>query len=274
MPRPRMSPVMEAPEDEAPQYTALMKAEAAAALKAEFDREHPAEGERRPRKRHLTYWKMGTECPRDPCSIEGHNQRRGYIVIGIGTAGPFGDEQAVTFQRAIHGTSLEAEYGQYEQNNYGYPIEVGLNWTEYDENFPWGSFTEFFKLGGVFEMPIEQFFECGFHKNASLAQWRWEEIEALNLYSCEICHPSLNKVFLQEAHLNNHNEARHEELIAAKANAKETAIASSQVIGKMLLDHQMGNGTSPELIRQLAETQAQMAALAAQVEALQNQKGT
>lgn len=267
MPRTATRPMDEPTYDETPTVAERLRREAAMELSAEFERSHPAAGPRAPRKRHLTYWKMGETCPRRPCISNAHDLRRGYIVVGIGTLGPYGADQAVDFERAIHGVSLEREYGQWEQNNMAHGNEeVGLNWTDYDEKFPWGPFTELFKQGGVYEMPISQFFECGFHRDASLAKYRWNEIQELTLYTCRNCHPSDHKEFLEKAHLDNHNEAKHKELIGAAANAS----ASAEAIGRVLLEHNNGGSQSEsKIIQELLETQKKMMA---EIEALK--KGT
>ena len=239
--------------------------EAAESINAEFDRMHPINnGPRRENKKHYTYWKM---CENPRCPIEGHRMRSGHIFIAVATGGPFGFEQVDIVRKATHGTNLEEAVGKpggWAQNAID---EVGLLWTDYDGNFPWGSYTFLFRAkGGVFLMPIDQFVQEGFHRDPELAKWRQHEIDQLTLYKCGLCADE-TKEFLLKSHLDQHREVMHSGHAAALQNAAEFGKVSAQMLAS-LINTQSGDATAIAL--KYLEAQEELLVLRAQLAANDN----
>lgn len=231
--------------------------EAAEAVTSEFMRMHPPpDGERVQKKRHLTYWKM---CENPRCPVEGHRERLGWITIDVATGGPFGPEQVTRYAQAIHGTNLENALGKPG----GWPAptlaigEVGLIWSEYDANFPWGPYSQLFMAkGGLAMMPIEQFCQLGFHRDPTLGPLRKAEWSNLKWFVCDMC-PEGKAEYIREGYLEQHRQAAHKEHVSALAQARETAKVMKDFVGG-------GNNTNDVMARfnqmaqELEELRAQL----------------
>jgi hypothetical protein len=202
--------------------------EAQESLTASFMEMHPPPGEKVEKKRHFTYWKM---CE-DPSCFQ-HKGRKGWITIDVATGGPFGDQQVATYARAVHGTNLENALGKpggWPHNSLAQG-EVGMIGDSYDPDFPWGTFTNLFLArGGIFMMPIDQFIQCGFHRDPKLAPFRQDEIDQVKLYVCDMC-PGGKVEYMEEAHLDQHRIAFHKEHVSATISARETAKVMRDAVG-------------------------------------------
>jgi hypothetical protein len=189
-------------------------AEAAEAAAAAFTRRAPTpnSSDETASMKHLAYWKY---CMDETCNIEGHVERRGHIMIGPGSKGLFAHEQCTEYRTATHSVSLEPKYGCWVQNQW---YEDGLRGgSPYDRRFPYGTFANLFKSpGGIFEMPVDQWISCGFHKLPEFQAYR-PDVAEYPIISCKQC---IGREFLLPMHLENHRSAVHKESLQAVASAE------------------------------------------------------
>lgn len=175
-----------------------------------------------PKRRHYMYW---AKCDRPGCHE--HREQKGYLTHDVGYIGPGGAALVSDIQKNTHATPLP-EFGQYVANNQAQHgardnLEPGMNSANYNPNRPWGNFTDLFRApGGVHRMPIEQFLQCGFHRDPILAAKRWEDIQTTAVYYCEDC-PNSERYFTQVAHLNNHATVWHKSEQSARINSRAMA---------------------------------------------------
>lgn len=224
-----------------------------------------------PPKRHLMYW---AKCARPDCFY--HRDQRGYIFHHVGTLGPGGPQQVAEFAEHTHATPLP-EFGQWPANNQAVHGDrddsvPGLNSADFNPNSPWGNFKWLFTApGGLDRMPIEQFIQCGFHRDPVLAKHRWKEIEETTIYYCEHC-PNNERYFTQIAHLNSHSSVMHKAELAAQINSREMGkiwaaqtASTNHVLGELL--NRMPAPGESQLMKELREAKERIAEL-------ESQKGT
>lgn len=257
---------------------------AAERIRASYDRRHSTE---RPddapvQKRHLMYW---AKCEREDCFY--HPDQRGYIFHHVGTKGPGGAHQVAEFAENTHATPLP-EFGQWVANNQALhgtrdkDIEDGLNSADYNPNRPWGSFKELFLApGGIHRMPLEQFIQCGFHKDRDLASERWDELMATTIYYCEHC-PNETRYFTQSAHLNSHSSVMHKAELSAQINSREMGkiwaqqtASTNNVLGEILNRYPApGGAEESELIKEFRAMKELLAQQGAELNELKKGKAS